>query len=208
MSRQMPAKGRNSMTTTTDDDGRVVTTYRNDPEGRGRRYGVGAVRWTAAGGALTLPEAPNGASLETGGGSITIGPSNGQIYAQTGGGSIDIGPATGSVEATTGSGAVRIELKGPDSHEVDVTNGNGTVTIIAPADLNATLELETAYTDNARERTQILSDWKLPVTETSNWDDREGTPRKYVRARQVLGKGGPVIRVRTVNGNVLLKKAR
>ena len=207
-SRYMPGSGRNSMTTTTDDDGRVVTTARNDGRKGKPRIGAGGVRWTTAGGALKLEEAPNGASLETGGGSITIGPSNGQIYAQTGGGSIEIGPATGSVEATTGSGAVKIELKGPDSHEVDVTTGNGAVTIIAPADLNATLELESAYTDNARERTQILSDWKLPITETSDWDDSEGTPRKYVRARQVVGKGGPVIRVRAVNGNVLLKKAR
>ena len=80
--------------------------------------------------------------------------------------------------------------------------------ITAPADLNATLDLETAYTDNYRGKTRIISDWPVTVTETNTWDDREGTPRKYVRVRQNIGRGGGVLRVRTVNGNIVLKKGR
>jgi hypothetical protein len=70
------------------------------------------------------------------------------------------------------------------------------------------LELETAYTENHGRKTRIVSDWPLSITETNEWDDSYGTPRKYVRVRQNIGRGGGVIRVRTVNGNVELKRGR
>jgi hypothetical protein len=126
----------------------------------------------------------------------------------TGGGDIDIGPATGSVEAHTGAGDVKIELKGAGAHSVNVTSGRGEVVLVVPRDLDATLELETAYTNNLGHATRILSDFPLKTTETADWDAREGTPRRYVRARQTLGKGAGIIRVRTVNGNVVLNRAR
>ena len=87
-----------------------------------------------------------------------------------------------------------------------MTSGKGQVVLVLPSDLNATLELETAYTDNFGRKTRIVSDWPLNVTETNNWDDSQGTPRKYVRVRQKIGSGGGLIRVRTVNGNVVLKR--
>jgi DUF4097 and DUF4098 domain-containing protein YvlB len=126
----------------------------------------------------------------------------------TGGGDIDIGPATGSVEALTGAGRVAIELKGPDSHAVEVTSGKGEIVLDVPADLNATLDLETAYTNNLGHKTRIVSDWPLTTTETSSWDSANGTPRRYVRARQNIGRGGAVIHVRTVNGNIVLQRAK
>jgi DUF4097 and DUF4098 domain-containing protein YvlB len=167
-----------------------------------------AIMMSYAGGDISLPSAPDGARVKTGGGRIRIGPSGGVVYATTGGGDIDIGPATGSVEAQTGAGRVAIELKGPDSHQVEVTSGKGDVVLELPANLNATLELETAYTNNLGHKTRIVSDWPLTTSETSNWDATEGTPRRYVRARQNIGKGGAVIHVRTVNGNVVLQKAQ
>ena len=80
--------------------------------------------------------------------------------------------------------------------------------IVAPTDLNATLELETAYTDHFGRKTRVVSDWPVSITETSEWDASHGTPRKYVRVRQNIGRGGGLIRVRTVNGDILLKQAR
>jgi hypothetical protein len=84
----------------------------------------------------------------------------------------------------------------------------GDVVLDVPANLNATLELETAYTNNLGHKTRIVSDWPLATTETSEWDSTDGTPRKYIRARQNIGKGGAVIRVRTVNGNIVLQRAK
>ncbi|MFL5483877.1 MAG: M56 family metallopeptidase [Gemmatimonadaceae bacterium] len=164
----------------------------------------GPIRMSAAGGSLKLPFAPNGAHVTTGGGKVTIGPSGGAVYAETGGGDIEIGPARGSVEAHTGAGSVAIDFRGAGS--VDVTSGTGRVVITVPDDLNANLELETAYTDNFRDKTRIISDWPLTVTETNNWDTSHGTPRRYVRVRQQVGSGGPLIRVNTVNGDIVLRK--
>jgi len=180
----------------------------NDGSGRGSGFAMSGIRMTTAGGPLSLASAPNGARVTTGGGPIRIGPSGGEVYAQTGGGRIDIGPAQGSVEAHTGAGDVTIELEGANTHSVDVTSGKGEVVLILPRDINATLELESAYTNNLGHKTRIESDWALTPTETSDWDASEGTPRRYVRVRQNLGRGGAVIRVRTVNGNIVLKRER
>ncbi len=201
-----PGAGGYSYSTETGSGGTTTTTtytYR----GGGKATIVGAgVRMSTGGGAISLPSAPDGAHVTTGGGKIRIGPSGGQVYAETGGGSIDIGPATGSVEAHTGGGDVSIELKGAGSHSVDVTSGKGEVVLVLPSGIDATLELETAYTNNLGHKTRITGDWPVQPTETDTWDDRDGTPRKYVRVRQTLGKGGAVIRVRTVNGDIVLKR--
>jgi beta-lactamase regulating signal transducer with metallopeptidase domain len=169
-------------------------------------FGFGGIRMNSNGGGISLPEAPDGARVTTGGGAIRIGPSGGEVYASTGGGPIDIGPASGSVEAHTGAGDVTVTLTGAGSHSVDVTSGKGQVVLVLPRDLSATLEIETAYTNNLGRKTRIESELPLTITETTDWDSRMGTPRRYVRGRQVVGGGLGVIRVRTVNGNVILRR--
>jgi beta-lactamase regulating signal transducer with metallopeptidase domain/DUF4097 and DUF4098 domain-containing protein YvlB len=169
-------------------------------------YSYSGIRMTTGGGDISVPEAPNGAYVTTGGGKIRVGPSGGQVYVQTGGGAIDIGPASGSVEAVTGAGDVRINLQGANDHTVRVAAGVGDVTLEVPADLNATLDLETAYTERFGRKTRIIGDFGLQTTETNTWDDSHGTPRKYVRVRQTIGHGGPVITVRTVNGDITLQR--
>jgi len=80
------------------------------------------------------------------------------------------------------------------------------VELVLPRNANATLDLETAYTEHYGKRTKIRSDWPLDVTETQEWDHSHGTPRKYVRVKQKIGKGGPLIRIRTVNGDIRIKQ--
>jgi beta-lactamase regulating signal transducer with metallopeptidase domain len=191
-------------------DGKTATTTNkiSDGVGRGNGFGSTGIRMNSAGGGISLRAAPDGARVITGGGPIRIGPSDGEVYAQTGGGAIDIGPARGSVEALTGAGDVRIELRGAGAHSVDVMSGKGEVVLVVPRDLNAILELETAYTNNLGHKTRVISDLPLKTTETADWDDSEGTPRRYVRARQTVGRGGGVIRVRTVNGDIVLRTSR
>ncbi|HEV7837009.1 MAG TPA: M56 family metallopeptidase, partial [Gemmatimonadaceae bacterium] len=185
-----PGSKRGSTTTT--------TTYVDDGAGKSGSFGAGGIRMNSSGGDISLPAAPNGARVRTGGGAVRIGPSAGEVYASTGGGPIEIGPASGSVEAHTGAGNVSITLTGSGPHSVDVSSGLGQVELIVPPDLSATLELESAYTNNFAHETHIESDWPLSITSTKDWDSRDGTPRKYVRVRQTIGRGGPVISVRTV----------
>ena len=175
---------------------------------RARTFAANGIRMNSAVGAIVLPAAPDGAHVTTGKGRIWIGPSGGEVYASTGGGPIEIGPATGSVDARTGAGDVTIQLDGAGMHSVDVLSGKGDIVLILPPELDATLDLETAYTSTFGRQTRIVSDWPLTIVETSTWDTAQGTPRRYVRARQNLGRGGSLIRVRTVNGDVRLRRSR
>ena len=198
------SSGEGRSSTTTNDH--TTTTYVG-PSRFPASFGRNGIVMTSAGGDISVPEAPQGARVRTGGGAIRIGPSAGEVSASTGGGSIEIGPAAGSVAATTGAGNVTITIVGPGSHAIDVTSGLGRVILVLPADISATLDLETAYTNNLGHKTRIESDWQLATTETTTWDASEGTPRRYVRARQEIGSGGDVIRVRTVNGNAVIRRA-
>jgi hypothetical protein len=158
------------------------------------------------GGDIELGDAPDGAHVTTGGGAIIIGHSRGVVSAETGGGDIDLGDAEGAAEAMTGAGDVSINLVGEGAHPVDITSGKGNVELVLPKDANATLDVETAYTENYGKQTKITSDWPLQVTQTHDWDSSRGTPRKYVRVKQNIGKGGPLIRIRTVNGDIRIKR--
>jgi len=162
-----------------------------------------------AGGAIELSEVPHGASISTGGGDIEIGRGAGLVEASTGGGDIRIGPIAGSVVAGTGAGRVEITLIDANgaAQSVDVTTGKGTVVLELPPTIDARFELETAYTVNHSRRTQIDSDWKLTEQEeTRELDAREGTPRRYIRARGTIGSGRGLIRVKTVNGDIFVRR--
>ncbi len=177
-------------------------------KGETRADDMGMLHIQKAGGAIILEGAPAGAELSTGGGEIRVGPSKGFIEASTGGGDVDIGPVAGSVKAETGAGSVRIWITDATGAErlIDVTSGSGAVVLELPPDLAARFELETAYTTSFGRRTRIESDWALEQEETSEWDDTQGTPRKYVRAFGRIGGGSGLIRVRTVNGNITVRR--
>ena len=180
----------------------------NEGTGEIRDESSGRIIYRKSGGHIDVDEAMNGADVSTGGGSIDIGRSAGKVSATTGGGDITIGPLDGSASAHTGAGDVRITLRGAGDHSVDVTSGNGTVTLVLPSNFSGRVELETAYTQR-HGRTRIESDWSLSPTETDYWDDSHGTARKYIRANQTIGSGsGGVLRVRTVNGDVVLRRTR
>jgi DUF4097 and DUF4098 domain-containing protein YvlB len=173
----------------------------------------GVTHITRAGGDISLDEAPAGAAVSTGGGRVTVGRSAGRVQAATGGGDIEVGPVAGSVEATTGAGDVRVTLAkaaGQDQ-SIDVSSGTGKVRIELPADYDGTLDLETAYTRDFGRATRITTpgEWTVRRESTTSWDDREGTPRRYVRASGTVGKSGGRVRVKTVNGDIeLVRLAR
>lgn len=161
-----------------------------------------------AGGDIVLESAPDGASVHTGGGRVRVGRASGEVVASTGGGDITIGPVAGSVRAETGAGNVEITLIDAEGREqsVEVGSGRGSLELVLPRSFNGRFDLETAYTRNSDRRTRIESPFDLEREETAQWDDREGTPRKYVRARGQVGEGGGWIKVRVVNGDITIRR--
>ena len=170
--------------------------------------GTGRLHVERAGGDIDLAEAPAGAVVDTGGGDIVVGRAGGSVEASTGGGNIRIGPVAGSVRAGTGAGDVEVTLVDADGEPqtVEVHSGNGRVTIDLPAGFGGEIDLETAYTRNLRPTT-INAPWQLERS-VSGWSDREGwegTPRRYVRARGTVGSGRGLLKVKTVNGDIVVR---
>jgi hypothetical protein len=170
------------------------------------RDASGRVLIRKTGGDIRVGEALSGADVRTAGGDIVVGNAAGEVIAHTGGGSIRIGPLRGSAEAQTGAGNVTIDFTGIRSPSAEVNSGSGKVIIELPSDFTGMLNLETAYTENNRGPTRIKSDWPLSITETRDWDNRQGTPRRYVRARQSIGGGEGEISVHTVNGDIEIRR--
>ena len=183
----------------------VVGEYAATEGGGFVRRSDGRVVVQKPGGGVSISNAAGGASISTGGGSVSIGRAGGSVNVTTGGGAVTVGPVKGTATASTGAGDVVITVDGDDTKDVDVSSGNGRVTLIVPRNLSATLDLETAYTNNRRSSTRIISEWPLDVDETADWDSSRGTPRRYVRVRQQVGGGRRTIRVRTVNGDIVFR---
>jgi beta-lactamase regulating signal transducer with metallopeptidase domain/DUF4097 and DUF4098 domain-containing protein YvlB len=170
---------------------------------------TGVLHIQKAGGDVDLEEAPEGAVIHTGGGDVSVGRSAGLVDASTGGGKIEIGPVAGSVRAGTGAGDIHVTLAdaGDERQTVDLTSGSGKMIVELPAGFDGAIELETSYTESHGRATRIESAWQLQHEPTTDWDDREGSPRRYVRARGVLGNGRGLVRIKTVNGDIELRRA-
>jgi DUF4097 and DUF4098 domain-containing protein YvlB len=171
---------------------------------------AGFLHITRAGGTVDLDDVPNGGDIRTGGGDISIAKGAGTIQAKTGGGDISVGPITGSVTANTGAGDVSLRLAsvGGRGQSAQVSSGTGNVDVELPADLNATIEIETAYTESFGRAAKISSAWTIDRKPVTGWDDSQGTPRKFVRATGKAGKGEGLVRIQTVNGDIELRRAR
>lgn len=106
---------------------------------------------------------------------------NGSVMVSTVGGPVNARTVNGSVRASMGQFDLRSDLQ--------FSSVNGTVVAEFANDINADIDLSTV---NGR----FLTDY--PVTISGRIDPR--------RLRATLGKGGPRIRLSTVNGNVELRK--
>ncbi len=171
-------------------------------------YRSGTLNITKAGGSVDLDAAPNGAVIHTGGGNVNVGRSVGLVDATTGGGDVEIGPVAGSARASTGAGEVRIVVdKVRDGDQtIEASSGKGRIIIELPADFEGRLDLETAHTRTHEETARIRSDWELERQPLTDWDDRYGTPRRFLRATAVIGRGNGRVVVRTVNGEIEIRR--
>lgn len=163
-----------------------------------------------AGGSIELEEAPSGAVISTGGGDVRVGRGAGVVEASTGGGDVTIGPVAGSVKAGTGAGTVHVTLTDSNGEEqnVEIHAGVGRVILELPANFDGRFEIETAYTRRFGRATRIESDWDLARETTDEWDDSQGTPRRYVRGTGTAGRGRGLVYIKTVNGDITIRRGR
>lgn len=186
--------------------GKVI--YKNVTGPSGQSTGD-EVRITSMGGEIKVDSALSGANVSTMGGDIEIGTAARYVKAKTMGGDIRIGSLDGGVKATTMGGDVDVRMvgdPGQGDRAVELTSMGGDITLTVPDGLSMDIYIELAHTRNARESYQITSDFPLQQRESPDWVTDHGTPRKYLYGTGQFGGGRNRVVIKTINGNVRLKK--
>jgi len=162
------------------------------------------VKIDTMGGSINVSDAPAGADVHTMGGDITIASAREFVKAKTMGGDIRIKEADGWVKATTMAGDVRVTVIG--NHDVELTSMHGDITLVMPDGADFDIDIELDYTKNSSRNYKIVSDFPIDQRETAEWDYDHGSPRKTISGT-AAGSGNRVV-IRTINGNVYLKRSR
>ncbi len=131
-------------------------------------------------------------SLKTRNGGMTISDVRGQIHFDVSNGGVHLKRVAGDVSGATVNGAIQMELAGAiwDGRQVEVSTGNGAITLAMPSHYSAHIQAETVNGG-------IQSDF--PATLSGN-----------LKPRQLdfnMNSGGPLIHVSAGNGQIRLKRA-
>jgi DUF4097 and DUF4098 domain-containing protein YvlB len=152
-----------------------------------------------AGGQIQIGPTGSSVRAESAGGSIRMHGARGRVVAETGGGSIDLLQIQSAVRATTGAGRILAELncnkKSFGASELETNMGD--VFVYLPGDVPLTIDAAIATAAGRR----IQSDF--PIDIQGNKDDLIPST---LRGRGNLNGGGEVLRLRTVAGNIEIRK--
>jgi len=166
-----------------------------------------AVDVSTMGGNIVVANAPHGANIETKGGNILIKRSSKLIEAETMGGNISINEHDGQVEASTMGGNILVTIiPGGTNQSIDVRSRGGRIELTLPSEFSGDFDLELAYTRKASRDYEIISDFAIQREETAEWDGSQGDARKYIYGTGIVGGGANKVKVRTVNGNIVIRK--
>ncbi len=160
---------------------------------------AGQVQARTAGGQIQMGPTGGTVRAETAGGSIRLQGARGRVVAETAGGSIDLLQVESAVHASTAAGRILAEFNcskkscGPSQLETSM----GDVYVYLPG--NAPLTIDAAI-DVAAGR-QIQSDFPLDIR-----GDKEDLVPSTLRGHGSLNGGGEILKIRTVAGNIEIRK--
>jgi DUF4097 and DUF4098 domain-containing protein YvlB len=172
--------------------------------------GDGEIEMSSMGGDLNVDIAPAGARLNTMGGDIHVRSAKDHVRAKTMGGNIRVDAIDGWVHAETMGGDVEVIMTGNPAtgkRDVELVSYGGDIELTVPANLAMTLDLELAYTKGKSGKYAIKSDFPVNLEETDEWDLHDGSPRKYMLGTGTVGGGTHRVKIRTINGNIILRKS-
>jgi hypothetical protein len=160
---------------------------------------TGQIVARTAGGQIQIGPSGGSVRAETAGGSIRLQGAHGRVVAETAGGSIDLIEVEGAVRASTAAGRILAEFNctrktfGPSQLETSM----GDVYVYLPGNMPITID---AAIDTAAGR-QIHSDFPLDIQ-----GDKEELVPSTLRGHGVLNGGGEILKIRTVAGNIEIRK--
>jgi hypothetical protein len=160
---------------------------------------TGQVVAQTAGGQIQIGPTGSSVRAETAGGSIRLQGARGRVVAETAGGSIDLLEVESGVRASTAAGRILAEFnctrKTFDASRLETSMGD--VYVYLPANLPLTID---AAIETAAGR-QIHSDFPLNIE-----GDREELVPSTLRGHGTLNGGGEILRIRSVAGNIEIRK--
>jgi hypothetical protein len=161
----------------------------------------GAVKASTGGGSIELGYVAGPAQMETGGGSIRLTSAKGLVRAETGAGSIALNGVP-AAHAETGSGGIVAKFVSGAGDRSDswLRTSAGDITVYLAADLNLTVHASIEAANGHR----ISSDFpSIHVsTEGGEWGP------KFVSAEGNLNGGGPILKVSTTSGDILIRRGQ
>ncbi|HDP94904.1 MAG TPA: hypothetical protein ENN40_06045 [Candidatus Aminicenantes bacterium] len=184
--------------------------YRNVKRKSGEGTADAVVRISTMGGAVNVDDAPKGADLHTMGGQIAVKSAAEFVKAKTMGGDILLESVDGWIEAKTLSGDVRARMVGDPSSKdrhVEITSLSGDIELTVPAKLSMDVEIRITIYKNGHNEYRIKDDFNLEKKEDKEWVEKDGKQLKVLRATGRTGDGRNKVVLKTINGNVTLRKA-
>jgi len=178
----------------------------------------GNVNADTSGGSISVAHAKGSIAVDTSGGSIRIEGSDGNVVADTSGGSINVDNVAGTVDADTSGGGISItRSRGAinadtaggnitaelveDDPNVDTTinldTAGGSITVYLPEKIQATVSAKLQLRRRNKD-SQIYSDFPLTIKDHDNEVIAEGN----------INGGGDPITLRTVNGDIYIKRLK
>ena len=152
-----------------------------------------------AGGQIRLGESGGSVRAETSGGSIVLDAARGPVRVETAGGSINLYRLQGAVQAVTAAGKILAEIAAQretfTASELETAFGD--IEVYLPPDLpltiDATIEMAAGH--------KILTDFPLQIEEgQARYQPAEA------RGSGPVNGGGALLRLRTVGGNIEIRK--
>ncbi len=160
---------------------------------------TGSVVAQTAGGQIRIGPAGGSVRAETAGGSIWLQGARGRVVVETAGGSIDLFKIQGAIRASTAAGRIlaQIDANRKTFGASELETSMGDVQVFLPPDLSLTIDAAIEMAAGHR----ILSDFPLEIQgEQAEFVEGE------IRGRGALNGGGEVLRIRTENGNIEIRK--
>jgi DUF4097 and DUF4098 domain-containing protein YvlB len=145
---------------------------------------------TTGNGKVTIGQTTGRVDATSGNGDVRIESANGPVTVTTGNGRIDVTTAQGAVNANTGNGDIDVRMKSlPPDAGMTFNSGSGAIRVSLPADFNGRID---ASSGNGT----LRSDFDISIVGRLDAQHVRGT----------IGKGGPLLRLNTGNGQIELRK--
>ena len=163
------------------------------------RGASGTLEAQTAGGQIRIGETGGSVVAQTAGGSIRVNGARGRVNVQTAGGGIDLLQLRNAVQAATAAGHILVQIDGDlkSFSASRLETAMGDIRIYLPA----TLPLNIDAAIDAAAGHKIISDFPLEI-------HSEGSEFAATRVRGAgaLNGGGEVLQVRTVGGNIEIRR--